>query len=168
MGESALFHESISKTQSLCARTQAEMLPGKESYWRILSGKKKRTFSNKWWWTLDRKPLFFVFLAYQRTVCFQFYVGFLKKVNESLGYKALNPTKSNDINLVLIVGLHYKWNRICILRGGVSVFCSGSVGFLWIMLLKPSPLLSGKLKGISKNVRTSLCLLLIAAALFKI
>lgn len=28
---------------------------GKGSYWRILSG--KRTFSNKWWWTLDKKPL---------------------------------------------------------------------------------------------------------------
>lgn len=26
---------------------------GKGSYWRILSG--KRTFSNKWWWTLDGK-----------------------------------------------------------------------------------------------------------------
>lgn len=28
---------------------------GKGSYWRILSG--KRTFSNKWWWTLDKKNI---------------------------------------------------------------------------------------------------------------
>lgn len=37
------------------ANTDHFLWMGKGSYWRILSG--KRTFSNKWWWTLDEKTI---------------------------------------------------------------------------------------------------------------
>lgn len=69
-------HESISSTpcrthkqRRVHTNTDHFLWVGKGSYWRILSG--KRTFSNKWWWTLDEKTIgsssfFFVFFIYNQ------------------------------------------------------------------------------------------------------
>lgn len=51
-------HESIGQTPS--RHTHHFLRPRERSYWRILSG--NRTFSNKWWWTLEENTLLVLFV----------------------------------------------------------------------------------------------------------
>lgn len=105
---------------------------GKGSYWRILSG--KRTFSNKWWWTLDETPLLahvFCLLNFQSAMYLFFCCVWamtivrLKRCRH-LGFKHLDPPESTSTtkNLALIAFLTlnentflhvWRWETVCLL-----------------------------------------------------
>lgn len=96
---------------------------GKGSYWRILSG--KRTFSNKWWWTLDEKPLLahLLFLSsqfLQQCIFFMLCVwswtsGAKKKVSRiwMLSHKESCPPIASFLTLNENILLHvWRWESV--------------------------------------------------------
>lgn len=92
---------------------------GKGSYWRILSG--KRTFSNKWWWTLDENTLLaHLFLSPQFIIhSFSFVLVYVCQVEgcrqTDLDPEFTSPSK-NHAHITVIAGenvfLHvWRWER---------------------------------------------------------